>query len=206
MKNRKAIDMRIRNKQELEEIIAYERSLWIKRMYPNGCRQNLRNHTLTFMKALRIVEYYSSKYKLERIRGGYYYWKCIYKVLGLVTNCSIPPYTFGKGLLIMHLQNIVISAKVEVGENACLFHNTTLGIKLGHNADGKCPKIGNGVTICVGACILGDTHLADGITVAANAVVNKSFEEENVVVGGIPAKIISKNPDWSMLQFVKQIG
>lgn len=106
----------------------------------------------------------------------------------------------------MHLQNIVISAKVRAGENVCLFHNTTLGIKLGHNADGKCPIIGNGATICTGACILGDVHLADGITVAANAVVNKSFEEENVVVGGIPAKIISKNPDWSMLQFVGQLN
>lgn len=106
----------------------------------------------------------------------------------------------------MHLQNIVISAKVKVGENACLFHNTTLGIKLGHNADGKCPKIGNGVTICTGSCILGDVYLASGITVAANAVVNKSFEEENVVVGGIPAKIISKDPEWSMLQFVEQLN
>lgn len=106
----------------------------------------------------------------------------------------------------MHLQNIVVSARVEVGENVCLFHNTTLGIKLGHNADGKCPRIGNGVTICTGACILGDVHLADGITVAANAVVNKSFDEENVVVGGIPAKIISRDPDWSMLQFVKKIN
>ena len=62
--------MRIQSRQELEDVIAYERALWIKRMYPNGCQQNIRNHTLTFMKALRIVEYYSSKCKLERIRGG----------------------------------------------------------------------------------------------------------------------------------------
>lgn len=198
--------MTIQSKQELKEVIAYERTLWIKRMHPNGCRQNIRNHTLTYMKALRIVEYYSSKSKLERIGGGYYYWKWIYKVLGLITNVSIPPYVFDKGLLIMHLQNIVVSTKVEVGKNVCLFHNTTLGIKLGHNADGKCPRIGNGVTICTGACILGDVHLADGITVAANAVVNKSFEEENLVIGGIPAKSISKNPDWSMLQFVEDLN
>lgn len=206
MRIRKAIDMRIQSKQELKEIVAYERALWIKRMYPNGCQHNIRNHTLTYMKALRIVEYYSSQSKFQRVWGGYYYWKLIYKVLGLITNVSIPPYVFDKGLLIMHLQNIVISAKVKVGENACLFHNTTLGIKLGHNADGKCPKIGNGVTICTGSCILGDVYLASGITVAANAVVNKSFEEENVVVGGIPAKIISKDPEWSMLQFVEQLN
>lgn len=62
--------MTIQSKQELKEVIAYERTLWIKRMHPNGCRQNYRNHTLTYMKALRIVEYYSSKSKLERIGGG----------------------------------------------------------------------------------------------------------------------------------------
>lgn len=52
-----------------KQVIAYERTLWIKRMYPNCCRQNIRNHTLTYMKALRIVEYYSSKSKIERMGG-----------------------------------------------------------------------------------------------------------------------------------------
>lgn len=126
-------------------------------------------------------------------------------MLGFVTNVSIPPYVFGKGLLIMHLQNIVVSAKVKVGENTCLFHNTTLGIKLGHNTDGKCPVIGNGVTICAGACILGDVYIADRITVVANAVVAKSFTEEDVILGGIPAKVIGKKPEWSMQQFSDRI-
>lgn len=103
----------------------------------------------------------------------------------------------------MHLQNIVVSAKV--GENTYLFHNTTLGIKLGHNTDGKCPVIGNGVTICAGACIFGDIYIADRITVAVNAVVAKSFTEEDVILGGIPAKVIGKRPEWSMQQFSDRI-
>lgn len=70
MRIRKAIDMRIQSKQELKEIVAYERALWIKRMYPNGCQHNIRNHTLTYMKALRIVEYYSSQSKFQRVWGG----------------------------------------------------------------------------------------------------------------------------------------
>lgn len=67
------------------------------------------------------------------------------------------------------------------------------GIKLGHNTDGKCPVIGNGVTICAGACVLGDVHIEDGITVAANAVVTKSYTEKDVILGGVPAKVIGKN-------------
>lgn len=129
----------------------------------------------------------------------------MYKAIGLITNVSIPPHVFDKGLLIMHLQNIVVSAKVEVGRDVCVFHNVTLGIALGHNNDGKCPRIGSGVTICTGAYIVGDVKLADGITVAANAVVTKTVNRENVVIGGIPVKIISENPDWSMLEFVKKI-
>ena len=34
-------------------------------------------------------------------------------------------------------------------------------------------------------------HIADYTIVGANAVVTKSFDEENVVLAGIPAKIIS---------------
>lgn len=137
--------------------------------------------------------------------GGYYFWKSVYKTIGLITNVSIPPYVFDKGLLIMHLQNIVVSAKVEVGRDVCVFHNVTLGIALGHSNGGKCPKIGNGVTICTGACIVGDVKLADGITVAANAVATKTVDKENVVIGGIPAKIISENPDWSMFKFAEDV-
>lgn len=199
--------MNIKSKKELENIIQYERKMWIARMYPQGAPSKVRSITLLYMKALRKVEYYGKLPKTAKIcaGGGYIFWKTMYRIIGLITNVSIPPYVFGKGLLIMHLQNIVVSAKVRVGENTCLFHNTTLGIKLGHNTDGKCPVIGNGVTICAGACVLGDVHIEDGITVAANAVVTKSYTEKDVILGGVPAKVIGKNPDWSMQEFADKI-
>lgn len=197
--------MKIENKTELAEVIEYEKRLWIKRMYPHENLHKVKNRTLLYMKALRVMEYYGTKSKWIKIWGGYFFWKAIYCFIGAITNVSIPLYVFDRGLLIMHLQNIVVSAKVKVGENTCLFHNTTLGIKLGHNTNGNCPIIGKGVTICTGACILGDIRIADGITIAANAVVTKSFEENDIVIGGIPAKQISKNPDWSMLRFVNKV-
>lgn len=36
--------------------------------------------------------------------------------------------------------------------------------------------------------MLGDVRLADNIAVGANAVVNKSFDEENIAIAGVPAK------------------
>ena len=55
------------------------------------------------------------------------------------------------------------------------------------------PKIGNNVVIGVGAVVLGDIHIADGIAIGANAVVNKSFGEPSIAIAGVPAKKISNN-------------
>lgn len=41
--------------------------------------------------------------------------------------------------------------------------------------------------------MLSGVRIADYVIVAANAVLHDSIEEENVVVGGIPAKKISNN-------------
>lgn len=195
--------MVIKDKNELKETIQYERNLWIKRMYPQAKPKKIRSLTLLFMKALRIVEFYGKQSKWKKFNLHYIFYKMVYSLVSTITNVAIPPYVFEKGLLIMHLQNIVVSAKVHVGNNVCLYHNTTIGIK--NNGDGGCPKIGGGVTICTGACVLGNISLADGILVAANAVVTQSFEKENVVIGGIPAKIIGNHLEWSMFRFVQEL-
>lgn len=38
--------------------------------------------------------------------------------------------------------------------------------------------------------------VADGCIIAQGAVVTKSIEERNCLIGGVPAKIISKNIEW----------
>lgn len=103
--------------------------------------------------------------------------------------------------MIEHLQNIVISANCSVGEYCCIFHGTTMGISNGTDDHGGCPKLGDGVTVCTGAGVFGDIRIADGVTIAANAVVVKSVPDSNVVIGGIPARVINKNAGWSMLKF-----
>ncbi len=52
--------------------------------------------------------------------------------------------------------------------------------------------IGNDVWLCAGCIITAGVIIADGVVVAANAVVTKSIDEENVVVGGVPARIIGR--------------
>lgn len=52
--------------------------------------------------------------------------------------------------------------------------------------------IGNSVVIELGAKIFGKITIADGIHIGANSVVNKSFNEPNVVSVGAPARVVGK--------------
>ena len=99
----------------------------------------------------------------------------------------------------------MVSSNSTVGRNCCLFHGTTIGISLGKDDNGKCPVIGDGVTICAGAGVFGDIQIADDVMIASNAVVVKNIETCGAVVGGVSAKIIGMNSGWNMNQFVKGI-
>lgn len=52
--------------------------------------------------------------------------------------------------------------------------------------------IGNDVWIGGNSVITAGTTLANGIIVAAGSTVTKSFHEENIIIGGVPAKKISE--------------
>lgn len=94
---------------------------------------------------------------------------------------------FGDNLRIWH-SNIVINGNAKIGDNVQLHGNNCIGEK----KDGKAPIIGNNVEIGYGANIIGDIKIANNIIIGANSLVNKSFEEEGVVIAGCPAQIIKK--------------
>lgn len=57
-------------------------------------------------------------------------------------------------------------------------------------------NIGNNVWICYSATFLKGASIPDNCVVGANAVVNKSFIEDSVLIAGNPSKIIRKNIIW----------
>ena len=65
-------------------------------------------------------------------------------------------------------------------------------VTIGYTFDSEPPVISNGVRISAGAKVLGKIEIGDNEIIAANAAVVKSVEE-NMVVGGVPAKIIGEN-------------
>jgi serine O-acetyltransferase len=96
----------------------------------------------------------------------------------------------GKNVRFWHL-GIVINCHSTIGDG-CIFHgNNCIGNK-GHSLT-DVPKVGNNVDIGFGACIIGNVQIADNIVIGANSVVNRSFTEPNIVIGGVPAvKIASR--------------
>jgi acetyltransferase-like isoleucine patch superfamily enzyme len=54
--------------------------------------------------------------------------------------------------------------------------------------------IGDDVWLGAHSVITAGTNIANGVIVAAGAVVTRSITQEGVIVGGIPAKIIGERP------------
>ena len=96
----------------------------------------------------------------------------------------------GPGLLIPHSFCIVIAGEAEIGNNATIFHEVTIGGNA-KKQDGA-PKIGNNVTMYAGAKILGPINIGDNVRIGANSVVLNSVPD-NVLTVGNPARIIEKN-------------
>jgi acetyltransferase-like isoleucine patch superfamily enzyme len=53
-------------------------------------------------------------------------------------------------------------------------------------------KIGSDVWIGARVCILAGVTIPDGTVIAAGAVVTRSFEEPNTIIGGVPARVIKR--------------
>ena len=133
---------------------------------------------------LRKAEYH--KNTGHKLRGFYYLAKL--RRLQNKYSMHIPLNVFDKGLTIMHLGPILVNGSVVAGKNCTLHMNTAIV-----SSAMKEPVLGDGVWLGYGACVLGGVRIADHVAIGANALVNKSVEEENRVVAGVPAKKISDN-------------
>jgi len=88
----------------------------------------------------------------------------------------------------MHLGSLLTNG--DLGEDCCLHVNVSI---VSGGRDTGTPVIGSKNIFGVGAVVVGSVTLGSGIAVGANAVVTKSFEEDNIAIAGVPAKKISDN-------------
>lgn len=141
-----------------------------------------------FQRLLRKAEYLHNC-KSSGVYKFYYKW-IQYRLFRaqVKTGMNIPMNVFGPGLSIAHLGPIVINGFAKVGKNCRIHPFTTIGID---GRSGKVATVGDNVYLSNGCKLIGEIEIGSNIVVAAGAVVTKSFTEENTVVGGVPAKVIS---------------
>jgi serine O-acetyltransferase len=153
-----------------------------------------------FEKQLRKVEYYQNCKNSGISKIYYYYLKYRFKKISVKLGFSIPPNVFGPGLAIAHYGTIVVNGNSKVGANCRMHACVNIGASGGQN---EAPQLGDNVYIAPGAKIYGNITIANNTAIGANAVVNQSFEKENTVVAGIPAKVIGEVDIKTIIKHIK---
>jgi acetyltransferase-like isoleucine patch superfamily enzyme len=169
-----------------------------------------------FSKILSFIFYYSYGLKIIKywgFQGAWWILNSIWfqKILGFN---RLAPYPVNPNSRISNYKNLIIpissmnnlqapgvyyqnfSAKIILGENVFIAPNVGL---ITANHDLKNPKehqkganieINDNCWIGMNSVLMPGTILGKNTIVGAGSVVTKSFEEGNIVIGGVPAKII----------------
>lgn len=105
-----------------------------------------------------------------------------------------PGAKIGRGLLLDHATGVVVGETAVIGNNVSILHNVTLG-GTGKVSGDRHPKIGDGVLIGAGTCILGNIRIGDGAKIGAGSVVLKDVPDRTTAVGN-PARLVGgkQNP------------
>jgi len=99
-----------------------------------------------------------------------------------------PGAKIGSGILLDHATGIVVGETAVIGNNVSILHSVTLG-GTGKVSGDRHPKIGDGVLIGAGTCILGNIKVGEGAKIGAGSVVIKDVPPRTTVVGN-PAKLV----------------
>ncbi|KAH6775805.1 serine acetyltransferase 2 [Perilla frutescens var. hirtella] len=105
-----------------------------------------------------------------------------------------PGAKIGRGILLDHATGLVIGETAVIGDNVSILHNVTLG-GTGKVSGDRHPKIGDGVLIGAGTCVLGNVRIEEGAKIGAGSVVLKRVPARTTAVGN-PARLIGgkENP------------
>lgn len=150
---------------------------------------------LRFQRRLRKIEYLTNCRKNNFASKIYCkYLQVLNLRLGIRLGFSIPINSIGPGLCFPHYGTIVITQNCTIGKN-CRIH-PGVGVGTYHGA----PVIGDNVYIGPGAKIFGNLKIGNNVSIGANSVVTKDFED-NVSIAGVPASIISNKTTFELGMF-----
>lgn len=96
--------------------------------------------------------------------------------------------------------------KIHIGENALWGWNITLNTYDGHsvyvdnkkNINHGYISIGNHVWIAANSTLSKNVTIGNNCVISQHSLLTKGFSSDNLLIGGIPAKIIKNNISWSI--------
>lgn len=178
-----------------DDYLAYLEADRIASEKPNTVKARLLDRVWACQRLLRKLEYQTNCgcHPFVRKITAYRYGR-----LAMSLGFSIPINVFGPGLSIAHYGTIVVNEGARIGPNCRLHVCVNIGTAAGHVA--AAPHIGRNCYIGPGAKIYGPIEIGDNVAIGANAVVNRSFPDGNVTLGGVPARVISHNGSQGLLR------
>lgn len=187
--------MEINSKQELHDVLNYERKRWKLPEITNWHGWLKLNILLMihpgspylFMVSLRYVEYYQKRTGGGKILCFIYTYRM--RKLQNLTGIDMWPGVAEKGVKVNH-GKCVVSKDARIGRDSIILSDVTIGGAGGTHMPGAA-TIGERVLIGTGAKIIGRINICNDVVIGANAVVIKDITEPCTVWGGIPARKIS---------------
>jgi serine O-acetyltransferase len=141
-----------------------------------------------FQKVLRKLEYWTNCKKNIIWKPYIYYLRWKFQKISVQLGLTIPINVFEEGLRIVHYGSITISRHAKVGKYCTVNSCVNIGVNI---RGGGAATIGDNCYLGPGVKIFNPIKIGNNVRIGANAVVNKNFEENNIVIAGVPAKIIN---------------
>lgn len=180
--------MQIKSKKELDFVIQAD-MMMNRGKFRYTLKDRIKNlfipdPIMNYLKAMRCVAYYRNK------RGGVKrkYYNMRFYSLGVKLGFSVSCDALGYGVVIPHYGTIVIGGYNHIGNYAVLHTSSCI--------TGNEKHIGDALYLSTGAKITSELVLGNNISIGANSVVNKSYEGDNALIAGIPAKYIKDTEAW----------
>lgn len=101
-----------------------------------------------------------------------------------------PGATIGRRFVIDHGMGIVVGETTIIGDDCMLYQGVTLG-GTGKDKGKRHPTLGNGVTVGVGASVLGNITLGNNVKVGGGAVVVRDVPDDCTVIG-VPGHVTTR--------------
>jgi serine O-acetyltransferase len=179
-------------KAELHDCIKEDKQYY----YGNGLKRIYRilTHNPLYRRGEYIITcrkagFYSNNQKglFDKLQLVYYTRKR--NILGEKLHIEFGPAQFGRRLRIYH-NDIIVNAGAIIGDDCELYGNNCIGNKGSEHPALAAPQLGDGVSLGVGASIIGAVHIADGTKISGMTFVNKDLSQPYSLWGGVPAKYI----------------